>query len=80
MFRKLPEPQSSFMDDFIDINESDYYKTRFADIISEFADNEGNVKAKDVYNALIDSIKEELEWHLAASKRLRGLLDLVGGS
>ena len=77
MFRQISEPQSFYNADHLGVEEKDYYKARFADIISEFADNEDNIKAKDVYNALVESIKEELDWHVASSRRLRGLLDLI---
>lgn len=74
MWKRLPNN-----DPFADFSVSDKerYKTQFAEIIAEFADEEESCSAREAYEALLEAINQEMQWHIQATQKLKRLLELI---
>ena len=73
MWKKVPNDP---FDDF-SVSDKERYKVQFAEVIAEFADEEESCSARDAYEALLEAINTEMEWHLQAAGKLRRLLELI---
>ena len=75
MWKKIPS--DPFLEESFSVTDKERFKVQFAEVIAEFADEEESCSAREAYEALLEAINSEMEWHLQAAQKLRRLLELI---